>query len=83
MHKTIDKLLESGYQFTGLDEHGHKKIRVDSGINAPKILIFLGNPENCDVKEIVKNGREFIKKHCPDLINETDKEFEELMNEIE
>jgi len=40
---TINALLAKGYVFSGLDEKGNKKQQVCNGINAPKILIFLGN----------------------------------------
>lgn len=76
MHKTIDKLLESGYRFSGLDENGNKLTQVENGINAPKIMLFMGMPEGIDVLGIIKNGRDFLKEHCPDLVAETDEEFE-------
>jgi len=81
MRLTINRLLEEGYKFSGLDKDGNKKIQVENGINAPKVCIFLGNSYDCDILEILKNGRNFLKDKCPSLVDETDKEWNEQITE--
>jgi hypothetical protein len=56
---------------------------VEDGVNAPKILIFLGNPEGVDVRAIALNGREYVKEHCPDLLGETDEEWTEMVKQAD
>lgn len=75
MRKTIDRLLSEGHSFPGLDENGDKFRQVGSGINAPKVCIFLGNPDGCDILAILDNGRNFLKRECPGLVDETDEEW--------
>lgn len=82
MHKTIDKLLEKGYVFRGLDAQGNKAQQIPSG-NSVKVCIWLGNPYNVNVLEVIKNGRKFIKEHCPELLSETDEDFEQQIKEAE
>jgi hypothetical protein len=77
MEKTIKELISRGYIFAGLDEFGNKYRQIPSD-NALKVLVLLGNPNNLDVNEIINNGRHFVKIHLPDLINETDEEWEEI-----
>lgn len=79
MRKTIKALLASGYEFSGLDEFGEKQQQVCGGVNAPKVCIWLGNPHNVDVLECLRNGREFLQRHLPDLVDETDEEWAEQM----
>lgn len=78
VHLTIESLLAVGYRFQGLDEKGQKKDQVPNN-NGRKLLIWLGNPDKVDVVEIYTNGRNFLKKHCPDMVDETDEEFEKAM----
>jgi hypothetical protein len=40
----------------------------------------LGNPYNCDLLEILNNGRNFLKIHCNELVDETDDEWEAQIN---
>lgn len=75
MHRTIQSLLSAGYQFAGLYADGNKKQQIPGTNNGKKLCIFLGNPHNCDVAAILDNGRNFIKKHLPDLVGETDEEW--------
>ena len=79
MRHTISKFLEAGYKFPGLTEAGEKSVQVEDGVNAPKILIFLGNPAGVNVREITLNGREYVKEHCPELLGETDEEWTEMV----
>jgi hypothetical protein len=79
MHKTIEKLLKTGYRFPGLGDDGSKNCQVENGINATKVCIWLGNPYNCNLLEILNNGRNFLKEHCPELVDETDDEWTELI----
>ena len=80
MHQTITALLKNGYRFSGLDEYGMKMEQVEGGVNAPKILLFLGNPNKIDPLPILDNGRRFLKLHCPELVVVgTDAEWEGLM----
>ena len=72
---TVDYLLKQGYKFAGLDEYGNKAHQIHSS-NSSKVLIWLGNPHNCDVLEIIDNGRTFLKKYAPDLVDETDEDWE-------
>lgn len=81
MHRTIDELLKAGHEFPGLDENGNKEAQVENGINAPKVLIFLGNPEGINVEAIVRNGRNFIKKEAPALLKESDEEWEKFLRD--
>jgi len=74
MHLTIDTLLESGYEFEGLDAQGQKKCSL-GGVNAPKALIWFGNPEGIDVIDLLDNGRNFLKEHMPSLVDETDEDW--------
>lgn len=80
MHKTIRALLEIGYEFQGLDGDGNKKQQLPSG-NASKILIWLGNPHHVDILAILENGRNFLKKHRPDWVDETDEEWAKQMED--
>ena len=82
MRNTIAKLLKTRYKFPGLNEDGSKKVQVENGVNAPKVCIWLGNPYNCDVLEILQNGRNFLKQHCPELIGETDEEWDEILKDL-
>jgi len=81
MHKTIDALLSSGYNFPGLDETGSKLRQVEDGVNAIKVCIFLGNPHKVDVLNILTNGRNFLKEKLPSLVDETDEEWAEQIKE--
>ena len=81
MEKTIKYLLEKGYRFPGLDEAGSKRVQVGNGVNAPKVCIFLGNPYKCDVLGILDNGRNFLKQNAPELVDETDEEWEQQQQE--
>ena len=78
MHITIDYFLKKGYKFPGLTDTGDKKEQVEDGVNAPKVLIFLGNPEHLDVFAIIQSGRKFVKNLCPELLNETEEEWVEI-----
>lgn len=82
MHKTIDKLIETGYKFEGLDEKGDRKIQIPNTKNGEKLCMFLGNPYNIDPLKVADNGRNFLKTHCPELVNESDEEWEKIINEI-
>lgn len=75
MHKTIDALLAVGHKFPGLDKDGNKKEQV-SNVNANKTLIFFGDP-TVDALNILDNGRNFLKKKLPHLVDETDDEWHE------
>src|SRR5690606_6743273 len=75
MRKTIADLLAAGHDFPGLDENGDKRVQVCSGVNAPKMMVFFGNPGGVDVLEILDNGREFLKRKLPTLVDETDEEW--------
>lgn len=79
MHKTIDALLAVGHDFPGLDDEGKKFQQVDGGVNAPKVCMFIGNPHGCDPLGILDNGRRFLKEKLPDLVTETDAEWDEQM----
>ena len=79
MQQTITALLKNGYRFTGLDEYGMKLEQVEDGINAPKILIFLGNPNKIDTLPLLENGRRFLKLFAPALLAEPDELWDELV----
>ena len=79
MHKTIQHLLQKGYSFTGLDGQGNKRVQVGNGINAPKLVMFFGNSYKLDPGELLDNGRNFLKQHAPELVDETDQEWAEQM----
>jgi len=81
MRKTINHLLGLGYRFPGLNDDGSKKVQVENGINAPKVCIFLGNPHGCDILGILDSGREFWKRHDPTMVDETDDEWAEQMQD--
>lgn len=72
MQQTIEALLANNYSFRGLDEHGMKLQQVGDGVNAPKVLIFLGNPNKIDTLPILENGRSFLKQFAPALVVESD-----------
>ena len=77
MHKTIDKLLEKGYKFSGLDEKGQKLQQVENGINAEKLVgAMMGTMQLSEAIEIFGKGRAFLKEHCPEMVDETDEEWE-------
>lgn len=82
MHMTIDALLAKGYVFSGLDEKGHKKQQVCNGINASKIMIFFGDTDGIDVVGILNNGRQFVQKNIPELLGETDDEWQAFLKSI-
>lgn len=82
MRMTIDALLAKGYVFSGLDEKGNKKQQVCNGVNAPKILIFLGNPDQIDIPAILNNGRKFVKANIPEALGETDEEWEAFLKSL-
>ena len=79
MHQTIEALLANNYSFRGLDEHGMKLQQVEDGINAPKILIFLGNPNKIETLPILENGRRFLKLFAPELVVESDEIWAKLV----
>ena len=81
MHKTIDALLKSGYVFSGLDDSGNKKQQIRGTGNPFKVCIFLGNPHNVDVLEILDSGRRFLKEYLPSLVDETDENWVQQMKE--
>jgi hypothetical protein len=81
MHKTIDALLKAGYTFSGLDSKGNRFSPVGDIENAPKMSIFFGKLE-VDILAIYINGRNFLKIHCPELVGETDNEFELTIKDI-
>jgi hypothetical protein len=83
MHLTVDYFLSKGYRFEGLDEKGERVQQVENGVNAPKVLIFMGNPYNLDVEKVVRSGREFVKERFPELLQETDEEFEMFMEDVQ
>lgn len=83
MHKTIHFLLDKGHVFPGLDESGNKLHQVENGVNAPKVCIFLGNPHNVDVLKCLDHGRTFLKGIAPELVDETDEEWAEQMEEAQ
>jgi hypothetical protein len=82
MRQTIQTLLAKGYEFAGLDENGNKYEQVEDGINAPKVCIFLGNPYNCNIEEIMNNGRNFLKEHAPELVSEPDEVWESALQQV-
>jgi hypothetical protein len=79
MQQTIVALLKNGYRFTGLDEYGMKVEQVEDGINAPKLFIFLGNPNKIDTTPILENGRRFLRLFAPALLAESDEIWAELV----
>lgn len=81
MGKTINHLLGKGYKFEGLDKDGNKDHQVCNGVNASKVCIFLGNPYGCDILDILENGRNFLKTHAPELVDETDAEWSKQIAE--
>ena len=81
MDYCIKELLKHGYRFEGLDEFGDKDHQIHGTSNPFKVCIYLGNPYNCDVLEILDNGRNFLKKYAPELVDETDEEWEEQQRE--
>jgi len=79
MRRTINALITSGYRFAGLDESG-EKVRQISSNNASKLLsVWPGlAPEPAtaaEIERILDNGRTFLKEHLPDLVLETDDEW--------
>lgn len=82
MRETINELLSNGYQFEGLNEKGHKKRQICNGVNAPKILLFMGNPKSLSVCAILEDGRDFIKEHLPHLLFETDAVWEQILPDL-
>jgi hypothetical protein len=77
MNNTIQKLLESGYKFEGLDEKGRKKHQVQGSENAKKLVhIFFGEKNGISVADVLDNGRTFLKGVCPEMVSENDYEWE-------
>ena len=83
MRTTIDALLEAGHRFSGLDESGNKSQQVGNGVNAPKLLIFTGNPCSVDVLTCLDSGRRFLKEKLPSLVDESDEEWAEELAKLE
>jgi hypothetical protein len=81
MRLTIDALLANGYRFSGLDEYGNKVAQVARMTNSRKIKVFFGNLSSDKVIKILDNGRSFLKTHLPNLVDETDEEWEEQKQE--
>lgn len=81
MRKTITALLDSGYRFAGLDEHGHKRVQVCNGINAPKVMAVarLRKPQKEEIFGWLSNGRKFLQRVLPSLVDETDQEWAEQL----
>ena len=75
---TIDKLLTVGYEFTGLDESGNKAQQISSG-NPSKVCMFIGNPHGVDPVALLESGRNFLKRVSPELVEETDEEWDKQM----
>jgi len=82
MHDTINILLEKGHNFPGLDDSGSKLKQILGTSNPYKVCIFLGNPHDVDVLEVLDNGRRWLKENYPDLVEETDDEWEREMKEV-
>ncbi|KKL13199.1 hypothetical protein LCGC14_2528160 [marine sediment metagenome] len=82
MHEVIEKALAAGYRFSGLDEHGAKLQQLTSG-NPDKFCFVMGLGEKRSKVEamsrmmgIFENGRRWLKEHLPELVTETDDEWE-------
>ncbi len=79
MDAGIQEMLELGYVFEHLDEAGEPDIEKgeSDSINWMKVQIFTGNPHHLDPLEHAAGGRAFIKQNTPELLHDTDDEFEE------
>lgn len=76
MRKTIEVLLASGYRFEGLDDRGYKSLQIEGTNNSQKFMqAFFGEDNGIILSDVIKNGRSFMKNNCPELISETDEEF--------
>lgn len=80
MRKTIDLLVSKGYQFSGLDSSGNKHVQVPSN-NAEKFCVAIGLKKELATAEFImsifESGRTFLKQHAPELVDETDDEWEQ------
>lgn len=83
VHQTVDKLLKTGYVFSGLDEKGVEKEPVGEEINTEKLGYFEGGATLEDIKKILLNGRKFLKQYLPDSLKQTDEEFNKELAEEE
>jgi hypothetical protein len=75
MHRTIERLLATGYRFPGLTEGGEKHVQIVSD-NATKFVQAVFHEMDRETfLGIVESGRAFLREHCPDMLVETDQEW--------
>lgn len=65
----INRLIESGYKFQGIDDNGNG-VQVISSDNTEKLVKLLFGVANLqEVIEWMKEGRAFLKTNLPDVLD--------------
>lgn len=78
----IPKLIAKGYRFTGFDKDGNKFAKIHNTGNAEKLVTAMFDNGKADLRKALISGREFIKKHAPELLTETDAEWNTMLENI-
>lgn len=79
--KFINYLVQKNHVFQGLTEKGQPLKELHT-TNADKIKFIKREPLYDDGRvDIIESGRHFIKITCPELLMETDTEFEQKVSE--
>jgi hypothetical protein len=82
IHQVVPALYEKGYQVQGLTADC-TKIQTVTGNNTLKLKAAMGNETKVYLEPVIINGRNFIKQHLPELIKETDEQWEAWIKETE
>lgn len=79
----VPALYDKGYTMQGLDRECNRVQTVWSS-NAHKLVaVMAGTQQHIDLRGALINGRNFIKQHLPELLKETDEQWEALLKETE
>jgi hypothetical protein len=78
----VPALYDKGYTVEGLLPDC-TLVKTMSGNNAIKLKAAMGTETKTYLKSVPNNGRNFIKQHLPELIKETDEQWEAWLKETE
>lgn len=82
IRSVVPALYEKGYQVQGLGRDC-SRIQYGWGGNAKKLVAAMCGTGDADLRACVINGRNFIKQHLPELLRETDEQWEAWLKETE
>ncbi len=81
MRSTIQHVSAKGYEFRGVTPEGRKLQQVAND-NPKKLVALIGGENPALLIKCFENGREFLKRHDPELVRETDDEWAEALAEL-